>query len=77
MAASPASLLTRDTGMLLEDRAMDCYGSYICKVNPVEVQQVSDCLVELDPIYKDWDKFEVSMRNCFGGRITRDAAVAA
>jgi hypothetical protein len=63
-------------GMLLEDRAADWYGAYICKVEPAEARRVYGRPVELDPIYKSWDKFEASIPNSFGGRIDRDAAVA-
>jgi hypothetical protein len=63
-------------GMLLEDRAADWYGAYLCKIDPAEARRVHGRWVELDPIYKSWDKFESSLRDSFGGRIDRDAAIA-
>jgi hypothetical protein len=41
-------------GMLLEDRAADWYGTYICKVDPAEARRVYGRPAELDPIYKNW-----------------------
>jgi hypothetical protein len=62
-------------GMLLEDRAANWFGTYMCKIDPVEARRVHGRDVELDPVFRSWNKFEQSLRDSFGGRVDRDAAV--
>jgi hypothetical protein len=62
-------------GMLLEDRAANWFGTYMCKVDPAEARRVHGRDVKLDPVFRRWDKFEQSLRDSFGGRVDRDAAV--
>jgi hypothetical protein len=62
--------------MLLEDRAAEWYGSYLCKIDPEEARRVHGRNVTLDPSYATWEKFEACLRSSFGGRIDRLAAVA-
>jgi hypothetical protein len=62
-------------GMLLEDRAANWFGTYMCKVDSAEARRVHGRDAELDPVFRRWDKFEQSLRDSFGGRVDRDAAV--
>jgi hypothetical protein len=62
--------------MLLEDRAAEWYGSYLCKIDPEEARRVHGRHVTLDPSYATWEKFEACLRSSFGGRIDRLNAVA-
>jgi hypothetical protein len=62
-------------GMLLEGRAGEWYGAYLCKIDPDEAQRVHGRRVDLDPAYKSWRKFEASLRDSFGGRTDRFACL--
>jgi hypothetical protein len=62
-------------GMLLEGRAGEWYGSYLCKIDPEEAMRVHGLRVELEPAYKSWKKFESSLRDSFGGRVDRYASL--
>jgi hypothetical protein len=63
------------TGMLLEDRAAEWYGAYLCRIDPDEARRLHGREVELEPIYRTWAKFETSLRDSFGGRVDRISAV--
>jgi hypothetical protein len=62
-------------GMLLEDRAAEWYGAYLCRIDPDEARRLHGREVELEPIYRTWAKFETSLRDSFGGRVDRISAV--
>jgi hypothetical protein len=62
-------------GMLLEGRAGEWYGSYLCKIDPEEAMRVHGRRVELEPAYKSWKKFESSLRDSFGGGVDRYASL--
>jgi hypothetical protein len=61
-------------GMLLEGRPAKWFGTYLCKINPKEARRHKAKFVE-DPTFKQWETFENGLRESFGGRVDRNAAV--
>jgi hypothetical protein len=61
-------------GMLLEGRPAKWFGTYLCKINPKEARRHKAKFVE-DRTFKQWETFENGLRESFGGRVDRNAAV--
>jgi hypothetical protein len=62
-------------GLMLEGRPAKWFGTYLCKISPKEAARHQVKFVE-DPAFRKWETFEAGLRESYGGRVDRNAAVA-
>ena len=56
------------------DRAYRWYSAYYLQISSQNAARIRG-IIELDPQYASWDRFEASLRATFGKRITRKEAI--